>query len=371
MQTIVNWIASTFFNPEYPLRYKFNGSGDTSFHWYVLVFVLLASIVGTILWSLIYRKTNAYPKLYYWLTVFVRYYIGLMLINYGISKFDQSQFSPPGFQTLLTPIGDQSLMGMAWTFYGSSKSYNIFMGVVEVAGILLLFRRTATLGALISLATAINIMAINYFYNVPVKMVSTALVLLSLFLLAPNIIRLFQFLVLQKQTRIQSFPQLPIKNKAVKGTLIGLKYIIIVFTIAFSINSMRVMREYKALRENTKADFYGVYYISETEERYKQAMGIPNTWQRFVFVGTNTLNIQETNQEFTLMEIEVNEKTKEFKILSPPGVKGIHASYSKNSDGNITLKSLGSDTTARLTLTKMDMDKKPLKTNRFNWIIGD
>ena len=41
------------------------------------------------------------------------------------------------------------------------------------------------LGALITVATSLNIMAINYFYDVPVKLMSTALVLLSVFLLLP------------------------------------------------------------------------------------------------------------------------------------------------------------------------------------------
>ena len=67
-------------------------------------------------------------------------------------------------------------MGLAWTFLGFSKGYNLFMGVAELMAGLLLFRRTVAIGAIITLMTTANVMAVNYFYDVPVKIVSTALV---------------------------------------------------------------------------------------------------------------------------------------------------------------------------------------------------
>jgi hypothetical protein len=41
-------------------------------------------------------------------------------------------------------------MGILWTFMAASTGYTIFAGLAEaVAGLLLLFRRTSTLGALL------------------------------------------------------------------------------------------------------------------------------------------------------------------------------------------------------------------------------
>jgi hypothetical protein len=72
-------------------------------------------------------------------------------------------------------------MGLAWAFLGFSKGYILFMGLAEICAGLLLFRRTMTFGAIITLMTAMNVMAVNYFYDVPVKILSTHLVLMTLF----------------------------------------------------------------------------------------------------------------------------------------------------------------------------------------------
>jgi hypothetical protein len=68
---------------------------------------------------------------------------------------------------------------------GFSRGYNIFMGIAEIAAGLLLFRRTATAGAVITLMTTANVMAVNYFFDVPVKIVSTLLVVMTLMILGP------------------------------------------------------------------------------------------------------------------------------------------------------------------------------------------
>jgi hypothetical protein len=54
---------------------------------------------------------------------------------------------------------------------GSAPAYEIFTGCAEVAGgLLLIVPRTATLGALISLADMIQVFTLNMTYDVPVKL---------------------------------------------------------------------------------------------------------------------------------------------------------------------------------------------------------
>jgi hypothetical protein len=65
-------------------------------------------------------------------------------------------------------------MGLAWTFLGFSKAYNYFMGIAEAGGgLLLLFRRTAIFGVLLSMIVTSNIVAINFCFDVPVKLYSS------------------------------------------------------------------------------------------------------------------------------------------------------------------------------------------------------
>ena len=180
LQKFIPWVGDNILNLSYEITTFTNGSGDTTYD-YVIVFVIFVTAVfGSILWSILDRRRVNYTKLYYWLTVAVRFYVGLMLINYGLVKVIKLQFPSPSFYRLLEPYGDSSPMGLAWTFLGFSKGYNLFMGIAEVAAVLLLFRRTLTFGLIITLMTTANVMTVNYFYDVPVKLLSTHLVMCTL-----------------------------------------------------------------------------------------------------------------------------------------------------------------------------------------------
>jgi hypothetical protein len=100
---------------------------------------------------------------------------------------------------LMQPAGQFSPMVLLWTFMGYSAPYRIFTGLAElVGGLLLIFRRTTTLGALVVLAVMANVAMLNYCYDVPLKLFTTHLLLWSLFLLLPDLRRLANLLVLNR-----------------------------------------------------------------------------------------------------------------------------------------------------------------------------
>ena len=69
-----------------------------------------------------------------------------------------------------------------------SPAYQVFTGVVEVVGgLLLIAPRTAILGAMICLASMTQVFVLNMTYDVGVKILSFQLALMSLFLLAPDL----------------------------------------------------------------------------------------------------------------------------------------------------------------------------------------
>jgi hypothetical protein len=80
-----------------------------------------------------------------------------------------------------------------------SPGYMILTGGLEVmAGLLLFNRRTLLVGYLLLMAILINVVALNWFYNIPVKMYSAQLLVYNLYLLAPYSNRLIQFFFLEK-----------------------------------------------------------------------------------------------------------------------------------------------------------------------------
>lgn len=197
---IVPWVAIHIFHVTgRAATYFRTGSGDTTLQYIHNLLYVVISVVATLLWSALDRRRADYHNLDGWLRLVVRYTLAFTLFSYGFAKIFPLQFQPPYLSRLVEPYGDFSPMGVLWSFMGASMAYTIFAGASEVlGGLLLLFRRTTSLGAMVSFAVLLNVAALNYCYDVPVKLYSTNLVLMSLFLLAPDLRRLVDVLVLNR-----------------------------------------------------------------------------------------------------------------------------------------------------------------------------
>jgi uncharacterized membrane protein YphA (DoxX/SURF4 family) len=125
-------------------------------------------------------RPKQHEVLGHWLRVYVRYVLAAAMLGYGMAKVFKSQFPAISDMRLMQPYGDSSPMALLWNFMGFSTAYTIFVGAAEVlGGLLLLFRRTATLGALVVIAVMSNIVMLNFCYDVPVKLYSVHLWLMA------------------------------------------------------------------------------------------------------------------------------------------------------------------------------------------------
>src|SRR5690606_22195791 len=157
--------------------------------------ILLAALVGALLWSL-FDKRKEYRKLYYWLRVVVRYRVAVGMIEFGFVKVFLVQMPFPPISTLHTHFGDITAQKLYWLSVGIVPTYEIFLGFVEViAGFLLFFRKTATIGAFLTACASANIVYINHAYDGGVHVYSAYFVLLCLFLLWQDIPRIGKLLI--------------------------------------------------------------------------------------------------------------------------------------------------------------------------------
>lgn len=171
-----------------------NGSGDTTWAYVQLFLMVAIAALATLVWSAVSRA-KSYPRLHHWLRVYVRFALAMWMIFYGAIKVIPSQFPSPGLERLTQPFGEASPMGLLWTFMGASAAYTIFSGAGELlGGLLLTTRRTALAGALVSAGVMTHVVVLNFCYDVPVKLFSSALLFMALFLIAPDAKRLFAFL---------------------------------------------------------------------------------------------------------------------------------------------------------------------------------
>ncbi|MEJ0031971.1 MAG: hypothetical protein WDO15_17030 [Bacteroidota bacterium] len=182
-----------------------NGSTDTSFSWASQFTILIVGVIGAIVWSALDRKRPNYIIGEYWLRVSIRYFIAYFALYYGIIKLFGLQMPLPSLSQLSTPLGDFSQTRIAWLSIGASPSYQFFSGVLETgAGLFLLFRRTQTMGLILSIAVFANIVAINFGYDAPVKIMSMHFFLLSVYLLSFDARRIIEFFFMQDPWDVSS-----------------------------------------------------------------------------------------------------------------------------------------------------------------------
>ncbi len=363
---LLKFLASGFVKFDGNTPFK-SGSGDTTLQWLLLLLISIVSIIGCIIWTLIDRKNKVYPRLYYWLTVLIRYYIAITMFMYGFVKVFSQQFPAPDLIRLTEPLYKFSPMGLAWTFYGASPAYNIFIGIAEMLGVLLLFRKTTTLGALLMLGVSINVMATNYFYDVPVKMVSTALVLFSLFLLAPNIKRFYVLLIKQKPAQLSRPPQPSFRKRWKRIAFISIKYLFIILTIASLVPRTNATRKYMAQLKGKKSELYGAYYIPNKEHLNRKKINMPDHWHYLIFNNENSLTVRDENMDLIDYQLIPTKDSKEFRIVGKYNEPSLDLKYQLKEDGLIFMETDSKDSTS-IFLEKIDMEKIDLKTRTFRWV---
>ena len=195
IRPLIFWVAQHIFLVKTEIVYKDSGSGDKTYDWVLVFCTLVFSILAAGLWSFLDRRRHSYPTLLKWFWLFLRLTLASQMFGYGFAKAPPLQMPFPYLSTRMEPFGHMSPMGILWSSIGASPSYEIFAGCAEITGgLLLIFPRTVTLGALVCLADMIQVFMLNMTYDVPVKLFSFHLILMSLLLLsrdAPRLTNLF------------------------------------------------------------------------------------------------------------------------------------------------------------------------------------
>ena len=209
LKGIVVWTANTVFGVTHPFVTVVTGSGDKTIDWVQAFCLLVAAVVATVVWSIADRRRPNYAALHKWFHLFLRFAVGSTMVSYGMVKAIPLQMPAPSLQRLVEPFGHFSPMGVLWYSIGASRGYEMFAGFAElIGGVLLFIPPLALIGALVTLADAVQIFTLNMTYDVPVKLFSFHLILMTLLILAPQAPRLMRVLVLNKTALPSTQPPL-------------------------------------------------------------------------------------------------------------------------------------------------------------------
>lgn len=100
----------------------------------------------------------------------LRWYLVFYMINYGWGKLTLNQFGVHDTSILEQPIKDIDSFYVAWHLFERSKFFNIATGILEIiGGILLIFNRTALIGALFVLSILSQILIIDIAFTTGVQ----------------------------------------------------------------------------------------------------------------------------------------------------------------------------------------------------------
>jgi hypothetical protein len=311
LDAIVTWTGTHIFHVKSTILSPYDGQHNDRTYIYLLYFIMaMVALSGTIIWSVLDRKRTNYQTLYYWFTAIIRYYLAFTLFIFALEKFFKMQFPDLGFYTLSEPVGNLSPMSLAWAFFGYSYGYNIFMGIAESAALLLLFRRTMTFGAILTLVALANVMAVNFSYDVHAKMYPTALFVMTFSLLIPHLNRLFKFFFTNQTTSLPVIQAPVFKRRWMNISKSVLKLLLIGYFIIFSVKDYIGYKHRMDSREisKIKSGLSGIYDV-DTFVMNKDTLSTENPlrWNQIVMGGARE-RIRLKGDRVAYMDLSVAEK---------------------------------------------------------------
>jgi uncharacterized membrane protein YphA (DoxX/SURF4 family) len=361
-------LMATLFNIKDTLETDGMGSGDGIYYYLQIPAMLLITFIISMVWNLVDTKRQSYNQAFYVVWVIVRYVLAFYMISYGVAKIYESQFPAPSLHRLVQPYGMSSPMGLAWTFMGASRGFSMFTGWVEaLAGVFLLFRQTARLGALQSIVMMSVIVAMNFCYDIPVKIFSTHLLLAAVFVISPEIPRLLMFLFSGKAIPASGLYMFPLSSKWVLISWALVKPVIIIMIALMVFNMERYAGNVR--NDNKHVPLYGLYtaeWVVSNNDTIPAQLTDSTRWHYLIMQYEGRATVRYMDETFEYFEIKVDTAKHTIGMTGEDDKEKMYR-YKINDDELVLERNLEFDST-RIILRQYDM-KKFLLTNRgFRWV---
>ncbi|HEV2421750.1 MAG TPA: hypothetical protein VGS59_08590 [Candidatus Acidoferrales bacterium] len=366
-RALVPWFGKHILHLRNAITIFPNGSGDTTFNYVqLLIFVLLAA-VGTIIWTALDRKRSEYRTLHEWLRIYVRYMLAFTMLAYGFDKVIKLQFADPGLGRLAEPLGNYSPFALLWTFMGSSTAYTHFGGWGEVIGAVLLFwRRTTTLGALILCGVLANVVALNFFYDVPVKIFSASLLLMAMFLVVPEAKRLIDIFVLNRGAGPEN-QKSPFHGRRILLARAVVKTAVIVL-VAYSLFTF-VTSAYASRRHIARPPLYGLYQVESFTQNGQPVALNDARWRRIIFEYKSEMSVMSMDDTISYYGTKYDAAKKSVTLTAEDGTTpdGV-LTYSQPDAEHLELRGNFKNQPVVIEMRRVDASKFMLVSRGFHWI---
>jgi hypothetical protein len=131
------------------------------------IFGFLFCVIFPFIWQ---RKENTgkinSDKLRSWIVGIIRYWLAACICIYGFAKILKTQFAH-SISSNDSLVRSLSGFDLTWNYFGHSYALAVIIALFQIGGsLLLLFRRTTLLGAILLFPVMLNILLINWFYDI-------------------------------------------------------------------------------------------------------------------------------------------------------------------------------------------------------------
>lgn len=370
-KSIIPVVSEHIFNIPYDSLALPLGSGDTTYNYIQLFCFVIIMVLITVIWSFIDRKRKNYKRLLQFLVIFLVYYVMYAMFSYGFHKVYKLQFPDPSLYRMLKTYGESSPMGIAWTFMGASKGYTIFSGWAEVVGgLLLIFRRTRTLGGLVCFGVMLNIFVMNMCYDIPVKIYSFHLMLFAFFIFMQDWKRLFSVFFTTTNTTARSFPKYFDKLNFNIGALLIKIFFVGFFLYSSIAESYETIETYNI--NGPKPALYGIY---NTQSVIKNKDTIPllitddQLWKRVVIQSDKYVLFYDMEDDATLYNVKSFDTIQHtMNLVKREDSTAIFNLNYTLKDSILTLQGTHKGDTLHIEAKQYDLKKLRLINRGFHWI---
>lgn len=357
------------------------GVGDQAIFWVLLFCILVVAVTGTAVWSVLDRRRTHYRTLAGWYLLAIRILLAGQLLSFGFVKAIPVQMPQPSLTTLLTPYGDFTPMAVLWSQVGVSRPYEMLLGAAEItAAILLLIPRTAVLGALLALVDTLQIVVLNMTFDVPEKISSIHLLLMSALLLAPEARRLTRVLLLNRAARPSSAPY-PFHTRRSRRTA-ALTQVALGVWMAVAAVQGGWHAWLSGGPDRPEPALYGIWSVSEYT---RDGQPVPplttddTRWKTVVVDYPKSLTFQRMDGTLVTVPVDVDATSRRIRLTGgTPRTGPTQSEVDRNPLGTLHFQQPAPDRAVltgeldghqvTLTLDRIDPDSFPQRSAQFRWV---
>lgn len=370
-ETPFRWIGKSILGFTYEFDVSGYGSGDNTYAFITLFANVVIAIIITVLWCLFLRHRKEYNKAFYWFLVVLRVFLIAAMLLYGFVKVFQIQFQHPSFIKLLQPLGDLSPMGLAWTYMGFSKGFGMFAGIMEITGgLLLIYKRTSTLGAFMIIGVMTQVAMMNLMFDIPVKLFSIHLILMAGIIFMTDIKRFTSVFIKNRSTEIYNYYH-PNTSKSYHKIIGNLKKVFIpILLVAGSI--LGYLGQINISDINHRPHLYGIWETDsfiKNNDTIQPLITDTERWRYLIIERKGAAVVKTMTDRLVGYSFITDTTGNRITMYKRDGIKdSLNLQFNYLKPNRLELTGIIDNDSITAVFSKKELDSIPLISRKFHWI---